>query len=110
MTIHPKKYSKTDFIKFLEKNNVNDEVTNKFHELPESIQRNGNRFKLDINVMWYGDGNTHYEFELNYYSEELIEYLFGSKVFKTPEISINNLLCELVNGKYIKRLNKKFCK
>lgn len=102
MSIKAKKYSKREFLKYLESHNVCDETIKSFSELPESVQRSGNTFVLDINVIWYEDGNTHYEFELNYYSEELIEYLFSSKVFKNIEISINNLLCELMNNKQVK--------
>jgi hypothetical protein len=98
MTAFPVKYSKEDFIKFLLKNNVNDSIINKFNELPESIKKNGDVYDLYINSIWYSDGNTHYEFEINYYSEELIEYLFSSKVFKDVEQSINYILCELKNA------------
>jgi hypothetical protein len=105
-TTRPKKYSKEKFLIFLEKYNVSDEIVEKFLELPEEIQRSGSTFKLDVNVTWYDGGNTYYEFELNYYSEELIEYLFSSKVFKNIGISINNLLCELINAKYISKKEK----
>jgi len=101
MGVYPKKYDKEEFIKFLEKNNVNDKIIAKFVELPETIKRNGNLFELDINVTWYSIGNTFYNFEINYYSKELIEYLFGSKVFSDVEKSINYLLCELMNSKLI---------
>jgi hypothetical protein len=62
---------------------------------------------LEVNVIWYGDGNTHYEFELNYYSEDLIEYLFSSKVFKNIKLSINNIICELFKANYITKKGKK---
>ncbi len=112
VNIKPKKYTKQEFLKYLEKNNVGGEIIDKFSELPETIQRSGDTFMLDVNVIWYGDGNTHYEFELNYYSEDLIEYLFGSKVFKNIEICINNITCELINAKYVKKNGKngKSCK
>jgi len=101
MNTYTKTYTKEEFLEFLEKNNVNDTIIHKFVELPVSIVRNGNKYDLYINATWYNVGNTHYEFELNYYSENLIEYLFGSKVFKDVEFSINNLLCELMNSKII---------
>ncbi len=101
MTAFPKKYSKEEFIEFLLKINANDNIINKFNELPETIKRNGNIFDLYINSIWYNDGNTHYEFEINYYSEELIEYLFSSKVFKDVKFSIINLLCELKSTNYL---------
>lgn len=101
MSIKARKYSKQEFLKYLESHNISDETIKSFSELPEVVQRSGNTFVLDINVIWYEDGITHYEFELNYYSKELIEYLFSSKVFKNIEISINNLLCELMNSKHV---------
>jgi hypothetical protein len=99
--IYPKKYSKEEFRKFLEKNNVSETIINKFNELPEKIERNKDKYELYINSTWYNVGNTFYSFELNYYSEELIEYLFNSKVFNDIELSINNLICELKNSKII---------
>lgn len=95
MTAYPKKYTKEEFIKFLLRINVNDSILDKFMELPETIKRNGDTYNLYINSIWYSDGNTHYEFEINYYSEELIEYFFSSKVFNDVELSINNMLCEI---------------
>jgi len=99
MAIHPKTYTKVEFIKFLKKNNVNDNIINKFAELPETVKRpDGNVFSLYISSYWHSEEKTFYEFEINYYSFELIEYLFGSKVFKDVEHSINYMLCELKNA------------
>ena len=99
MKIYPTTYTKQEFIKFLEKINASNNIINKFKELPETIKRaDGNIFSLYINSLWHSDGKTFYEFELNYYSEQLIEYLFGSKVFKDVEHSINYILCELKNA------------
>lgn len=102
MRTYPKKYTKEEFLKFLEKNNVNDEIILKFVKLPETIERSGDTFQLDINSTWYSKDKSHYEFELNYYSEHLVEFLFSSKVFTDIEFSINFLQCELVSKKYIK--------
>ena len=101
MGVYPKKYNKEEFLNFLEKNNVNDTIISKFIQLPEKIKRNGDEFELDINVTWYSIGNTFYSFELNYYSNELVEYYFNSKVFNHVEPSINYLMCELMNKKLI---------
>lgn len=107
MSAFPKKYDKEKFIKFLEKNNVNDGIIAKFVELPERVTRNGHIYDLYISVTWYNVGNTHYEFELNYYSENLIEYCFNSKVFNDVELSINYLLCELVGSNCVEVRKKK---
>jgi hypothetical protein len=103
MKIYPKKYNKKEFNKFLIKYNVDDDIINKFEELPEIIERSGNTYKLDINVIWYNVGITHYTFEINYYSEELIEYLFGLKVYTDIELSINNMLCNIAGFDCIKK-------
>jgi len=108
MGIYPKQYKEEEFLKFLKKNKVTETIITKFAELPKSVEHSGNTYKLDINLTWYSDGNTHYEFELNYYSEELVEYLFSSKVFSDVEVSINYLLCELIENGYI--AEEKECK
>jgi hypothetical protein len=95
MGIYPKQYNREDFLNFLRKNNVGETIISKFVDLPEAVLRNNDMFELFINVTWYSADSTHYNFELNYYSEELIEFLFNSKVFNDIEVSINYLLCEL---------------
>lgn len=107
MGIHPKQYSRENFFSFLNKNNVSETIIDKFVDLPETVLRNENRFELYINITWYNIDDTHYNFELNYYSEELIEFLFTSKVFNDIEVSLNYLLCELIEKGYIK--GKKIC-
>ena len=99
--IYPKRYNKKEFRKFLEKNNASETIINKFNELSETVERNKNKYKLYINLIRYNIDNIFYTFELNYYSEEFIEYLFNSKVFNDIELSINNLICELQNSKII---------
>jgi len=101
MQVYPKNYTKDEFVEFLQKINANDQIINKFIKLPEYVIRSGNKYELYINSTYYGIGNTYYNFELNYYSEYLIEYLFNFKVFTDIENSINNLIYELSNAKLI---------
>ena len=107
MEVTPRGYTKETFIGFLQKNNVSDTVIEKFMQLPEKLTRRHKEFKLYISSTWYECGNTYYNFELNYYSEELVEYLFTYKVFTDIEKSINFLLCELINNHYIAKPNTK---
>jgi hypothetical protein len=100
MGIYPKQYDREDFLNFLHKYNVSNEIIGKFVDLPEAVLCGDDKFDLFVNVTFYSDGNTHYNFELNYYSEEHIEFLFNSKVFTNIEISINYLLCELITNGY----------
>ena len=102
MGVYPKKYNKKEFLIFLEKNNAKNTTIDNFLKLPETVQQNGKVFKLDINSTWYSVGDTFYNFELNYYSEELVEYLFNFKIFDNVELSINYLVCELMNKKLIR--------
>lgn len=101
MKIYPRLYSKEEFIKFLIDLNANEKIIKKFEKLPETIMHNGSKYDLYINATWYNFGDKHFNYELNYYSETLIEYLFNSKVFNNVELSINNLLCNLINAKLI---------
>lgn len=103
MSVHPHTYDKEGFINFLKKNNVINNVIDKFAKLPDTVVRSGgDKFTLDVNSTWYNIDDTHYSFEMNYYSKEEIEYLFSSKVFTDIEVCINNLICELSIGHYIK--------
>jgi hypothetical protein len=95
MGVYPSKYNKEEFREFLEKNNVKDSIIDKFNSLPEKIKHNDCEYDLNIAVTWFSIGNTFYNFELNYYSKEKIEFLFSYKIFNDVEVSINNLLCEL---------------
>jgi len=109
MGVYPSQYSKENFLeRFLKKNNVSENIINKFVALPEKVDENEHEYDLYINVVFCSVGNTSYSFELNYYSEELVEYLFNSKVFNDIEVSINYLLCELIEKGYYDK--EKECK
>jgi hypothetical protein len=95
MGVYPTQYNKESFKVFLIKNNVGGEIIEKFDGLPEKIISKGNTYDIYINSIWYSVGNTFYNFELNYYCEDKIEYLFNSRVFSDIEISIDVLLLEL---------------
>ena len=94
-------YSKGEFAKFLNKYSVDDEMICDFNKIPETLKVNGEEFELKIQTRWYNTANPYHEFEFNYYSEKIIEFLFGFKVFTNVEISINYLLCELKRDGYL---------
>jgi len=102
MKAHPKIYDSSEFTVFLNRNNVDEIVMEKFKNFPESIIYNNSEYKLNITSVWYGKDFARLNFEINYYSEEQIEYLFNSKVFTDVEKSINYLYFELVNRKFVK--------
>ena len=101
MGVFPKGYNKEGFIEFLLKNHVDEAIINKFKILPENVKHNTYIYKLNIMCTWFSIGDTYYNFELNYYSDDQIEYLFSCKIFTNVEESINNLICDLIGGKYI---------
>jgi len=102
MGVFPRSYNKEKFIEYLEKNKVSNDIIIKFKELPETLVHKNSTYKLNIITTWFSIGNTYYNFELNYYSEDLIEFLFSYKIFTDIEKSINYLLTELINNNYIK--------
>jgi len=95
MNIFPHKYTKNDFLEFLNKNNVSLSVVNRFLELPEFVEYRGNKYEIYIISTWYNTKKTKYSFEINYYSNDIIEFLFNSKVFNDIELSVNNIHCQL---------------
>jgi len=103
MGVYPSGYSKERFIEFLQKNHVNETIIEKFKIIPESVKKNSYIYKLNIICTFFSVCETFYNFEMNYYSEDQIEYLFSFKVFCNVEDSINNIILDLIDSKYIKK-------
>lgn len=103
MTTYPTLFNKNEFIKFLKKINVNDQTIKKFKKLPEVIIKDDAEYKLNTILTYNSGGGTSYSFELNYYSNDLIEFLFNYKIFDYFEESINYLICELDKYGYAKK-------
>lgn len=95
MSIHPRNYNINEFKKFLEDNHVEEKIIKKFLELPELVTVGNNKYKIYLTSTRYNDGDIYYNYELNYYCESLMEFLFPLKVFGEVELSINTLLLEL---------------
>jgi hypothetical protein len=102
MGVYPKGYNKEEFIVFLQENNANETIINKFKILPETVKHNNHIYKINIVSTFISVGMFN-NFELNYYSEDQIEFLFSYKIFTKVEESINNILCDLIEGKYINK-------
>jgi hypothetical protein len=110
MGVYPKGYNKEEFIVFLQENYVNNAIIEKFKVLPENVKKNNHNYKLNIVSTFVSVGMFN-NFELNYYSEDQIEFLFSYKIFTNVEESINNILCDLIEGKYINKPDFcNFCK
>jgi hypothetical protein len=110
MGVYPTGYNKEEFIVFLQNNNTNETIINKFKILPENVKHNNHIYKLNI-VSTFISVGMFCNFELNYYSEDQIEFLFPYKIFGNVEESIDNILCDLIEGKYINKPDFcNFCK
>ena len=106
MGVYRGENNKDSFLKYLKKIRANDKIITKFAELPEVVHRNGDTFSLQVTHTFISVSPTGYNFEMNYYSDDLVEYLFNYKVFRDVDVSINYLLCELIEKGYFNE-NKK---
>lgn len=102
MAVKQTKFSKEDFIKFMKKLGVGEEIISDFQKVPKFIKKNDYDYSLVIICRYYDIGKTYYEFELNYYSSKLMEYLLGLKIYNDIEITINHLIRELKKINQIK--------
>lgn len=102
MGVKQTKYKKGEFVEFMEKLGVGGEIVSDFKKVPEVIKKNDYNFNLVITCSWYDIGKTYYEFEINYYSPKLMEYLFSLKIYNDIEISVNHLIHELRKIKKLK--------
>lgn len=101
METYPKNYNTETFIEYLKDNHSETSLVERFKRLPATLIHNKIEHKLNIVKTYYiGDG-SYYNFELNYYSDELLEFLFTYKIFQDVEDSIRHLECELQNGNFI---------
>ncbi len=107
MGVYSSENNKKGYLKYLKKIRANNKIITKFEKLPETVKRNGDEFKLQVTHTFISVSPTGYNFEMNYYSEDLVEYLFNSKVFGDVELSINYLVCELIDKKYLKEKKKR---
>lgn len=102
MGVKQRNYKRDEFINFMKKCGVGNEIISDFIGIPETIIKDGDKYHLIIISRWYDTGKTHYEFELNYYSSKLMEYLFSLKIYKDVEISVIHLIKELKKMGYLK--------
>ena len=61
---------------------------NQIKELPLIINKNNIDFKLYINIF-------ENRCEINYYSEDKLEFLFPVKIFNDFNVSVKNIICNL---------------
>jgi len=61
---------------------------NQIKELPLTINKNNVDFKLYINIF-------ENRCEINYYSEDKLEFLFPVKIFHDFNVSVKNIICNV---------------
>jgi hypothetical protein len=92
---NPTKHTKEGFIRFLKENGITNGVLERIEVLPDIIHLDSD-YKLNIVTTLQNKGTSYYEFELNYYSEEFMEFLLPYTIKDNVEVSVNILECELL--------------
>ena len=82
--------NKIELIEFLQSLDVNDIIIKKIEEFPDNIKIDGVKYYFYSYISPI-DINNKYNFELNYYSFDELEFLFGHKMFSDIETSIYTL-------------------
>lgn len=88
-------YRKNQFVDFLKRNNGDDSVIRNLELLPDTINYMGSAYDFRVIVTPYGIDEALNNYEMNYYSEYLVENLFDPKVFLDVRLSISALMNEL---------------
>ena len=101
VNVNPEMLGKQDFIAYIEKIGIKNGLVDRVESLPDIIHVNDYDYKLNICTSWHREGVTYHEFEMNYYSEENMEFLLTYKIFKDIEISLTYLECELVRRGFL---------
>ena len=97
MNILPQTLDKEEFIAYLKKNVVSEKIIKRVMNLPEKIIVNDVKYYLYTTTTQYNVGTTRHEFELNYYSDEMVRFLLSIESYPDIEISLNHIECDLKN-------------
>lgn len=89
-----KTFNKKEFIKFLKVSNVDKALLERVEKLPKLVHKNKTDYKININYD-YLDKEEVQQFEINYYSNKLYEFLFPYKIHEDLESSLDNIEKEL---------------
>jgi hypothetical protein len=90
MGAYPSGHSKETFVKFLNESNVNIKIVEAFKSLPDKVTYKDSEYKLNIISTFFSIGDTYYNFEINYYSDKAMEFLYKYEIFTDVEKAINN--------------------
>lgn len=93
----PTNYTKEEFIEFLKENGIHNGELKRIDDLPETLEVNQKKYILNIIASWREENDTEYEFELNYYSPDNMEFLFNYKIFNNIHSSLNFIEREIEN-------------
>lgn len=95
MGVYPNGHSKESFVEFLNKSNVSISIIEAFKSLPDKVTYRNAEYKLNIISTFFSVGNTFYNFGINYYSDEAMEFIFKYEIFNDVEKAINNAVKKL---------------
>ena len=109
MTTQPMNYNREGFIGFLKKSNESSDIIERFMNLPEKIIYKEHEYELNIRLTFYSGEGSYYSFELNYYADDILEFLLSYKVFQNIEQSIDRAECELLQRGYISEVYSYNC-
>lgn len=101
MEAYPKKYTIKTFIEFLSENNETIPLIERIEKLPPTLIHENIEYNLNIVKTYYVGDGSYFNYELNYYSNNSLEFLFTYKIFQEIEDSVHHLECELQNEKFI---------
>ena len=91
------KITKIELLDFLTNIENKEDLIKNINELPEIIMIDRVKYELYIYVDPIKIENDEYEYELNYYSKDVMEFMFNSKKFNNIETSVYTLLYYLSN-------------
>lgn len=97
----PMKFNKQGFIRYLMDNGVVNGMLTRIENIPDIIHVDNYDYVFNSIATWRKKGHTYHEFELNYYSEENMEFLLTYKIFNDVEVSLNFLECELLRRGFL---------
>ena len=91
MSTQPKKYTKEEFVEFLKKNLISDELISEIEKIPLTYEDN---YNLNIVVSNIDNGSS-YTYELNYYDNNNLKYAFKHSIEVNCETALTKFLSQL---------------
>lgn len=87
--------SKTEFTDYLVEKNINSKAIEKFKQLPETIEGKKIEYKFNCNIKL--NNRNEFEYEMNYYSQKNLKFLFPYKIKNDLEECINEIFNTVIS-------------